>query len=528
MASNKSNYLRKAMKFGLGAVAALALAMPAVAQTGSGGGSGTATGVGSGGGNTTIVPGRIRGGVPGGIQGGVPGGIGGGAPGGIQGGVPGGGPVGALTYAQGGAPGGIQGGVPGGALTFAYAGIPGGLFGGVDGEFGFRSAFSLFDEQFQDRNDREDELYSQGSDALNEGKWDRAVDRFDLVAQIKGKRADAAHYWKAWAQNKLGQRTEALATLAAMQKEFPQSRWLNDAKILEIEVRQKAGQPVSVESQTDCETKLLALNGLAQADAGRAVPILEKMLHSPDCIKLRRQSLFVLAQMNSQEAHDLLVKLAQGVDANPGLQANAIQTVGQMGGSWGREALANIYAKSNDLDTKKNILRALMMSGDRERIHKAAQTEKDPELRKEAIRLLGQMGAREEIWQLYQTETAVDVKKVVMQSMFQSGDGARVAQIATKEQDHSLRMSAISYLGMMGAKPGSKNEEALLSIYGSDTDTDVRKKVVGALFMSGNAHGLVALARKETDPQLRKTIVSSLAMMHDKEATDYMLELLNK
>jgi hypothetical protein len=38
----------------------------------------------------------------------------------------------------------------------------------------------------------------------------------------------------------------------------------------------------------------------------------------------------------------------------------------------------------------------------------------------------------------------------------------------------------------------------------------------------------VALARSEKDPAARKKIVSQLAVMHNKEATDYMLELLNK
>lgn len=400
MTSNKCNYLRKAMKFGFGALAAIVLAMPAGAQSSSSSssGSGSSAGTGAGWGAGAGVPGGIFGGVPGGISGGVPGGIFGGIPGGI------GGPV--------------------GAWTFAYSGP----FGGVGVGFGSGSpaAFAVFDDRGQERNDREDELYNQGAEALNESKWDRAVDRFDLVAQMKGKRADAALYWKAWSQNKLGQRTEALSTLSTMQKEYPQSRWLNDAKILEIEVRQKSGQPVSPESQTDCETKLMALNSLMQVESGRAVPILEKMAHSPDCLKLRSQVIFVLAQINSPEAHALLVKFAQGNDSNPVLQARAISAIGQMGGTWGRDALANVYSSSNDVETKKSILRSLMQSGDRERILTAAKTEKDPQLRKEAIQLLGQMGAREEIWQIYQTETSVEVKKQVLQSMFQSrGHGSR-------------------------------------------------------------------------------------------------------
>jgi hypothetical protein len=38
----------------------------------------------------------------------------------------------------------------------------------------------------------------------------------------------------------------------------------------------------------------------------------------------------------------------------------------------------------------------------------------------------------------------------------------------------------------------------------------------------------VALARSEKDLAAKKDIVSKLALMHNKEATDYMMELLNK
>jgi hypothetical protein len=37
---------------------------------------------------------------------------------------------------------------------------------------------------------------------------------------------------------------------------------------------------------------------------------------------------------------------------------------------------------------------------------------------------------------------------------------------------------------------------------------------------------MVELARKEPDPERKKFIVSRLANMHNKEATDYLMELL--
>jgi hypothetical protein len=52
--------------------------------------------------------------------------------------------------------------------------------------------------------------------------------------------------------------------------------------------------------------------------------------------------------------------------------------------------------------------------------------------------------------------------------------------------------------------------------------------VINALFIANDAKGLVTLARKETDPTLKKSIVGRLSIMKSKDATDYLLELLNK
>jgi len=378
------------------------------------------------------------------------------------------------------------------------------------------------------KGDRESSLYSQGSSAIDQGKWQMAEDRFDQVIEIKGKKADAAMFWKAWAQNKLGQRAEALATLTAMEKEYPQSHWLDDAKRLEVEVKQLSGRPVSPETEGDCELKLLALNGLQQADPAKAVPLLEKMMHSTDCVKLRSQALFVLAQSNSPEAKEAITKMAKGEGVNPLVQERAIQALGMYRAESGREVLGQIYASSTDADVKKAILRALMMSGDKARVFAAAKNEKDPELRIEAIRQLGMMNDRDDIWQLYQNETSVDVKKQILNSIWQSGDVDRVSQLAMNEKDPSLKMSAINALGMMDRRNGTKGEDTLLQIYAADTNPDVRKKVISALFTSNDAKALVTLAKKETDPEMKKKIVSELSVMHSPDATAYLLELLNK
>src|ERR1700735_3094420 len=106
--------------------------------------------------------------------------------------------------------------------------------------------------------------YESGKNALDDHKYEKAVEIFDRV--INGRnpstRADGAYYWKAYALNKLGKSDEALASLGELSKQFPQSSWLNDAKALQAEVQQAKGQPVSPENQADEDLKLYAINAL--------------------------------------------------------------------------------------------------------------------------------------------------------------------------------------------------------------------------------------------------------------------------
>src|SRR6195256_4894356 len=164
---------------------------------------------------------------------------------------------------------------------------------------------------------REDELHKDGSDALNESKWDAAASKFSQAAELHGKGADSALYWKAYAPNKGGRRQAALAPIAELRKQYPRSTWLKDAGALEVELRQGSGQPVNPQEQDDEETKLLALNSLMNSDPKRGRPILQKFLASNKSSRVKAQALFVLAQSDSEEARQSLIQVARG-QSNPG------------------------------------------------------------------------------------------------------------------------------------------------------------------------------------------------------------------
>ena len=55
-----------------------------------------------------------------------------------------------------------------------------------------------------------------------------------------------------------------------------------------------------------------------------------------------------------------------------------------------------------------------------------------------------------------------------------------------------------------------------------------KEEVLNAYFLGGNASGLVAIAKSEKDAELKKKAVEKLALMHSKEASDYLMELLEK
>lgn len=371
---------------------------------------------------------------------------------------------------------------------------------------------------------REDGLYEHGTKALDEHQWGTAIEAFDQVAKSGGRRADGALYWKAYALNKAGRRPEALAAVESLRGKFPRSRWLDDAKALEVEVRQASGQSLPPESESDEDLKLMALNGLVGSDPERAVPMLEKFLQGNHSLRLKKRALFVLNQSGSSRAREIVSAIARG-KYSPELQMEAIQSLGLFGGRESRQALADIYTSSSDAKVKRAILRSFMVAGERDRLLAAAREEKDVDLRGEAVNQLGVMGAHAELWDLYQKESSHDIKKKVLQAMFVGGNVDKLGELARTEKDLELRRAAVRNLGLMGSQ---RTADILTSIYTSDKELSIRKEVLNALFIQGNAKALVELARKETDPALKKEIISKLSLMRSKEAVDYLMEILNK
>ncbi len=370
-------------------------------------------------------------------------------------------------------------------------------------------------------SDRDNHYYERGQSDLDAGRWDRAVNDFSEAASRGSSRADGALYWKAYALDKLGRRDEALAAVAELRSSYASSRWLDDARALEIEIKQASGKTVAPESADYEEMKLMALNGLMSSDPDRALPLLEKLLHSSQSPKVKERAMFVLTQSGSSKARGLVVQIAKG-GSNPDLQLKAVHYLGVMGA---KQELGEVYSANNDIEVKRAVLHGLMVGGAKEQLFAAAKGEKNPDLRRDAIHWLGTMGAEPELWQLYQTEPVLDVKEQIVHSLFIGGKTDHLLEVAKTAKEAELRQQAIHWLG---ASDSHKTGDALTSIYGGESNPDVKGQIIHALFIQNNGKALVEIARKETNVELKKQIVHWLSVMKSKEGTDYLMELLNK
>jgi HEAT repeat protein len=375
------------------------------------------------------------------------------------------------------------------------------------------------------RVDRDaDGAYRSGTRSLDSGRWEQAIQQFQRVVELGGSRVDGAMYWIAWAQNKQGNSAAALESLTRLRQGYPNSRWVTEARALEVEIRQAAGQPVRPEVVPDDELKLMALNSLVRADEQRAIPMLDKILKGTGSPKLKERALFVLAQNGSAQARQMVTDIAKGA-GNPDLQAKAVNYLAVFGGAETRQTLVEIYKASTSIEVKRSIIRASVPSRDRERLLEIAKTEQTPELRAEAVQQLGALGAQDELLQLYQSDSSPEVRRSIVQAMFAGRNPDRLIRLLKIETDEALRRSIVQNLGQMGAAQGT---DALVSLYGTEKDDAMRRAIIDAFSNERNVKVLIDLARKETDPNLKKRILERLSNVKSSEATDYFLELLSK
>jgi hypothetical protein len=182
-------------------------------------------------------------------------------------------------------------------------------------------------------------LFAQGTRAINETRWADAVRIFANVAAQHGEHADGALYWKAYAEDKLGQFKPAEDTCATLRGAYPRSGWIDDCGALEVEIRARTGKPVRIKPGQSDEVKLLALNAMMRQDEPRALQEIETILNGDSSESLKKEAQFILGQHYSNATYAQIVRISR-VEGDVRIQRGAANGKAD-NGSW-EKAVADL------------------------------------------------------------------------------------------------------------------------------------------------------------------------------------------
>jgi hypothetical protein len=261
----------------------------------------------------------------------------------------------------------------------------------------------------------DDDAYTTGTHAMDEHRWQDAVSAFDKVISEKGKRVDAALYWKAYSLNKLGKTQLAIATCDQLHSQFADSSWNKDCNTFSVDVqidpkiiasdqmkirtdhvrpyvriRPDIGGDSGVARGSDEDLKMLALNSLLNRDPATALPLLRGILSGNQPLSVKKHALFVLAQSKSPEAESILHDAALG-KLDPQLQGQAIEAMAVFQGKRANDTLAEVYRTTTDPKIKSSIISAMFITKDAPRMVEMARNEKDLELKRRIVSELALM-----------------------------------------------------------------------------------------------------------------------------------------
>lgn len=232
--------------------------------------------------------------------------------------------------------------------------------------------------------------YTRGTQALDQQRWQDAIASFDRVVEAKGKKADAALYWKAYALNKLGRDELVSSTCSQLHTSFTSSTWNKDCAALTVahsdSTAAAADDRASRHSTagSDADLKALALNSLLNRDPAQALPLVRNILTGNNSPELKQRALTMLAQNSSPDAQALVRDVATGKVA-PEEQKHAIRMMGAFQGKRANDTLTEIYHSSNDRAIKRTVISSLFISGDATRMVDLARNEKDLGLKHDIV-----------------------------------------------------------------------------------------------------------------------------------------------
>ena len=363
--------------------------------------------------------------------------------------------------------------------------------------------------------------YDEGQKALRDQSWAEAAEQFNKAIQADKANADAAMYWRAHALYQANRKKEAERQIRSLERKYPDSRWLKEAQILQIEHQgtESIAKQTTGENGLDEELRIFALAQLMDRDPQRALPLVLDILQSTESDDIRNDALFVLGMSDTPEAKKAIADIARD-SKSPELQANAIHLLGTAATESSLVLLESLYTDEASHTVKQAIIHAHIAAGQPDTLISLLKSEKNPQLQRDMIHALGAMDATSELQVLYPTISDRKSKIAALEAFSITGDSEPLKQVLSSETDPELRKTAIYGIAMDGGKDSA---EYLQSLYTDSASKEEKVVILESLVMLDYAEGMaMQIVRTEADPELQRQAIQVLGVM---EATKELGEL---
>lgn len=249
---------------------------------------------------------------------------------------------------------------------------------------------------------------------------------------------------------------------------------------------------------------IAALEGLLSAPPERSLPLVRRVLAGSQTELVKMRALFVLSQIDSDEAQKLLLQQARADDGD--LRLEAIRMIGIGGNDKALAALADLY-RGGDGSVRQEVLNAYLIAGRKQDVLQLARSAKDEDEARAAIQALGAMGALAELRQLGDLGQH---SGALVQAYAIAGDLDSLLKLAQNASDEDARIEATRSMGIVSDKAAGA---ALRQIYQSDSSPKVRQAALDGLMMRGDEVALLEIYRASSNTEEKTRILRQLTMI---------------
>lgn len=394
--------------------------------------------------------------------------------------------------------------------------------------FGKNSRVSTIDISMQDNFDKK---FREGRDLIDQEDWVKAAEKFAEISDKypKNKSTDAALYWLAFCYKKQKKLKEAGAAADRLIKNFPNSSWVEDAKVLLLEV---TNQSLSTLGQNSLKKSGKSLDAMAKSleDYGQSLEEYTKTMTAVlalDGVSLEREDEIKLATFQNL----LTVDIKKAIEIAGELLRDNSKTSETLKRQIVRAFRHSRFVKVQTAGTGSEYVRTTTVIGEEfvplliETLKKSLQNESNVKVRIEIIYTLADIDDAQSIEylvQLYSSTTDKEIKKTIIYSFGSS-------MISFSGTFKGIKINAVP-----SNAADSKNIyiEKLLEIVRAEKDSDLRRAAFSTLqrFVNWSAKDETVkmfsqIYDVETDERFKISIINYFGNLKNNQATAKLMNI---